>query len=250
VLRAPQIQYTTITAVCDNSSPFSIIPYATVPDLKGSFSYSGTAVSQDGTFNPKLTRGGNATVFYQFIASNNCRDSGSRQITINPSPKVNAGPDLYLLKNETGQLQATATGDNLQYSWYPAIYLNDVTILQPSVTPLDEVTYTLTVTGTAGCKDSSSVSVKILPEPQIPNAFTPNNDGLNDTWGIPYLNLYTRSDVKIFNRYGQLIFHSQGYQQPWDGTFKGEPMPAGAYVYIIDTKRQKKLYKGIVTLIR
>jgi len=250
VLRAPQIQYAPIAAVCDNSSPFSITPYATVPDLQGSFSYLGTAVSPNGLFNPKQAGAGNATVFYQFIATNNCMDSGSQQITIVPSPKVNAGTDLYLLKNETGQIQATATGNNLQYSWYPSIYLNNGTILQPSVTPLDNVTYTLTVTGTGGCMDSSTVSVKILPEPQIPNAFTPNNDGLNDTWGIPYLNLYARCDVKIFNRYGQLIFHSQGYHQPWDGTFKGEPMPVGAYVYIIDTKRQKKLYTGIVTLIR
>jgi len=250
VLRAPQIQYTPIAAVCDNSSPISITPYATVPDFQGKFSYAGRGVSPGGMFNPKLTDPGTTNILYAFTAVNSCVDSGSQPITIIPAPKVNAGPDLYLLKSESGQIQAIATGSELQFNWYPALYLNSETILQPTSTPLDDITYTLTVTGTGGCKDSSKVAVKLLPEPQIPNAFTPNSDGLNDTWGIPNLNLYAKCDVKIFNRYGQIIFHSTGYQQPWDGTFKGEPMPPGVYVYQIDTKRRKNLYKGIVTLIR
>jgi len=110
--------------------------------------------------------------------------------------------------------------------------------------------YTLTATGTGGCSNSSRVLVKILPDPDIPNAFTPNGDGINDTWGIPYLNLYKNCDVRIFNRFGQLIFHSTGYNKTWDGTFKGEPIPAGVYCYVINTKRQKRLFTGFVTLIR
>jgi gliding motility-associated-like protein len=250
VLRSPQIQYTRIDPVCNNSSPFSITPYATVAGFQGTFSYGGTGVSSSGIFNPKLADSVTTSVSYAFSAANSCVDSGSQQIAIIPAPKVNAGPDLYLLKNESGEIQATATGSELQYSWYPALYLNNETILQPTSTPMEDITYTLTVSGSGGCKDSSQVAVKLLPEPQIPNAFTPNNDGLNDTWGIPNLNLYAKCEVKIFNRYGQLIFHSNGYRQPWDGTFNGEPLPSDTYVYVIDTKRQKKWYKGIVTLIR
>ncbi|MEO9099514.1 MAG: gliding motility-associated C-terminal domain-containing protein [Ginsengibacter sp.] len=250
VLRAPQIQYTPIAAVCDNSMPFSIMPYATVTGFQGNFSYSGTGVSDNGLFNPKMAGEGTATIIYTFAAANNCVDSGSQQLTIIPSPNVNAGLDLYLLKGESGQIQATASGSDLEFIWYPALYLNNETILQPTSTPLDDIVYTLTATGAGGCKDSSDVAVKILPEPEIPNAFTPNHDGLNDTWGIRYLDLYVKCDVKVFNRFGQLVFHSQGYQQPWDGTFKGEPLPTGVYVYIIDTKRQKNIYKGTVTLIR
>lgn len=250
VLRAPQIQFTPFDAVCSNSSSFSITPNATVPGFQGTFLYSGIGVSLNGIFNPKLADSPSANILYSFTAANSCFDSGSQQITIIPAPKVNAGPDLYLLKNESGQIQATASGSELQFSWYPALYLNNETILQPTTTPLDNIIYTLTVTGSGGCRDSSRIAVKLLPEPQIPTAFTPNNDGLNDTWGIPNLNLYAKCDVKIFNRYGQLVFHSLGYQHPWNGTFNGEQLPTGTYVYIIDTKRQKKIYKGIVTLIR
>ena len=199
-----------IARYVSNSAPFSITPYATVSDLQGAFSYAGTGISSAGIFDPKQDTSSTANILYVFNATNNCVDSGFQQITIIPAPKVNAGPDLYLLKGESGQIQSSALGTDLQYSWYPALYLNDATILKPTSTPMDDITYTLTVTGTGGCKDSSEVAVKILPEPQIPNAFTPNNDGLNDTWGIPNLNLYAKCDVKIFNRYGQLIFHSTG----------------------------------------
>jgi gliding motility-associated-like protein len=250
VLRAPQIQYKPVAAVCDNAAPFSITPYANVGDLAGSFSYSGTGVSGNGSFDPKTAGAGTATIYYAFTATNNCVDSGSQQVTVVASPKVNAGPDIYLLKGESGQIPATASGSDLTFNWFPPLYLNNTTILQPTCTPLDDVTYTLTATGTYGCKDSSVVNVKILPEPEIPNAFTPNNDGLNDTWGIAFLNLYANCDVRVFNRFGQMVFHSIGYRQPWDGTFKGQPLPAGIYVYIIDTKRQKKLYKGVITLLR
>lgn len=250
VLRAPQIQFTPFDAVCSNSSSFSITPNAAVPGFQGTFLYGGAGVSLNGIFNPKLADSPSVNIFYSFTAANSCFDSGSQPITIIPAPKVNAGPDLYLLKNESGQIQATASGSEIQFSWYPALYLNNETILQPTTTPLDNIIYTLTVTGSGGCRDSSRVAVKLLPEPQIPTAFTPNNDGLNDTWGIPNLNLYTKCDVKIFNRYGQLVFHSLGYQHPWTGTYNGEQLPTGTYVYIIDTKRQKKMYKGIVTLIR
>ncbi len=91
VLRAPQIQYTPIAAVCDNSSPFSIMPYATVPDFQGSFSYSGTGVSDNGVFAPKVAGAGTADIIYSFTAANSCVDSGSQQVTVIPSPKVNAG---------------------------------------------------------------------------------------------------------------------------------------------------------------
>ena len=249
VLRSPEIRFTPIAAVCNNSQPFSISPYATA-NIQGIFSYGGTGVSANGMFNPKLSDSTESTIFYAFTATNNCTDSGSQTIALIPAPTVNAGPDLYLLKGESGQIQASAAGSDLSYNWYPALYLNNETILQPTSTPLDDITYTLTVTGTGGCKDSSQVAVKLLPEPQIPNAFTPNNDGLNDSWGIANLNLYEKCDVKIFNRFGQLVFHSEGYQKPWDGTFKGQPMPSDVYIYLIDTKRRKNVYKGTVTLIR
>lgn len=84
----------------------------------------------------------------------------------------------------------------------------------------------------------------------IPNAFTPNNDGLNDTWKIPALTAQPLAEVKVFNRYGQLVFYNKGYTKQWDGKFNGIMQPIGAYAYTIDTKNGLPLYSGLIMLIR
>ncbi len=250
VLPAPHIQFSPIAALCDNGLPVNIIQDAQVPGMQGSFTYFGGGVSTDGMFDPRNAGPGTASILYKFTASNNCIDSGSETITIIPSPVVNAGPDLYVLQNESTVINATAPGTDLKYKWFPPTFLDYDTLLKPVCTPAYDTYYTLTVTGEGGCRNNSQVAVKILRSPLIPNAFSPNGDGINDTWGIKYLALYPNCDVRVFNRYGQLIFHSIGYNHPWDGTYKGQLMPVGVYCYIIDTKRQKNLFTGIVTLMR
>jgi gliding motility-associated-like protein len=218
--------------------------------LPGSFSYSGIGVAANGVFNPTVPGAGVANILYTYTATNSCKDSGYQTITITPSPLVNAGPDLFVLKNETVQIAATASGNALQYQWYPPTYLNSDVLLNPFCTPADDITYQLTATDNAGCSNSSRVAVKILLDPMIPKAFTPNGDGLNDYWRIKYLDYYLNCEVSIFDRYGHLVYHSRGYNNPWDGTRNGQPMTAGTYCYIIDTKRQKNIFKGFVVLIR
>lgn len=84
----------------------------------------------------------------------------------------------------------------------------------------------------------------------IPNTFTPNGDGINDTWDIKYLDYYPKSTVNIFNRWGQKLFSSIGYPIPWDGTFNGSVLPAGTYYYIIDPKDGQGIFSGWVAIIR
>ncbi|MEO6540314.1 MAG: gliding motility-associated C-terminal domain-containing protein, partial [Ferruginibacter sp.] len=87
----------------------------------------------------------------------------------------------------------------------------------------------------------------------IPSAFTPNNDNLNETFGvIDYSNVQNFS-MQIFNRYGQLIFKSNDISWKWDGTFKGQKMPNGGYFWMVTyvNKRGIKVYdQGMVLLIR
>ena len=84
----------------------------------------------------------------------------------------------------------------------------------------------------------------------IPNTFTPNGDGVNDLWDIPILTNYPNSLISIFNRYGNLVYQSIGYSKPWDGTSKGKALPAGTYYYIVDTRTNKPLMAGWVTILR
>jgi gliding motility-associated-like protein/uncharacterized repeat protein (TIGR01451 family) len=84
----------------------------------------------------------------------------------------------------------------------------------------------------------------------IPNAFTPNDDNINDRWHIPWLMYYPLAEISIFNRYGQLVFFDKGNTKQWDGKTNGKKQPIGAYVYRIDFKNGAKIKGGTILLIR
>ncbi len=83
----------------------------------------------------------------------------------------------------------------------------------------------------------------------IMNLFTPNNDGINDYWEIPGLESYGRCEVKIYNRWGKLVFHSSDYHNEWDGLSDGTPVPPAAYYYIISTQNSGVI-SGTVNIVR
>jgi gliding motility-associated-like protein len=84
----------------------------------------------------------------------------------------------------------------------------------------------------------------------VPNAFSPNADGINDYWRIMYLESYPGAVVEVFNRYGQSVFSSTGYSVDWDGTYQSKALPIGTYYYIINPKNGRKIISGSVTIIR
>jgi gliding motility-associated-like protein len=92
--------------------------------------------------------------------------------------------------------------------------------------------------------------VKVKQQLVIPNAFSPNGDGINDVWRIANANEYPALRVQLFDRYGQLVLSSTGYAQPWDGTIRGRNVPSGTYYYIITTEDGNAPIKGSVTLLR
>ena len=93
-------------------------------------------------------------------------------------------------------------------------------------------------------------NITVLKDPAIPNAFSPNNDAINDSWQIRYLNTYADCTIDVFDRYGQAVFHSTGYNKPWDGMHNGKPLPVGVYYYIVNTKKHEQPFLGSVTIIR
>jgi gliding motility-associated-like protein len=84
----------------------------------------------------------------------------------------------------------------------------------------------------------------------IPNTFTPNGDGINDTWDIKFLAFYTNCSVDIFTRWGQQVYSSIGYGIPWNGTYKGAALPVGTYYYVINLKNGQQPLSGFVAIIR
>ena len=111
--------------------------------------------------------------------------------------------------------------------------------------------YIVTVTDTKGCEKNETIFV----EPQkcpivIPNTFSPNNDGINDTWVIKNLGLYNKCTVTIYNRWGDKVYYSEGYENPWEGNNRSDAVPYGVYYYVITSEELETNYAGSVTILK
>jgi gliding motility-associated-like protein len=112
-------------------------------------------------------------------------------------------------------------------------------------------TVVLEASNDIGCVDTAMRQFfMVIPDKilDIPNAFSPNGDGVNDKWEIAGLRGNTDCEVLIFNRWGQQVFSSHGYDTPWDGTGKGHPVSAATYYYVIKTSLRN--YNGWLQLLR
>jgi gliding motility-associated-like protein len=99
----------------------------------------------------------------------------------------------------------------------------------------------------------SFITKRVLPTKakyQLTNAFSPNGDGINDKWNLPFLDNFSDCRVQIFNRHGQIVFTSVGYSNPWDGTIAGKVAPVGTYYYIIDLRNGERPLTGYVVVLR
>ena len=246
----PEVSFTALPNVCQENSPFQLTQATELHGFAGLEEFTGPGVSSSGRFNPSLAGVGTHTITYTFTAANACSSSATSTITVYPTPTVNAGRDTTILAGGAVQLQSRASGTGLTYQWTPITNLSDPTILNPIASPDLDVLYTLTVTSSEGCVAADNIFIRVLQLPEIPNAFTPNADGYNDVWNIRYLNSYTNPTVQIFNRYGQQIYYSVGYANPWDGRFNGEDLPMGTYYYIVNPGNGRKVMAGSVTLIK
>ncbi|MXV14587.1 gliding motility-associated C-terminal domain-containing protein [Hufsiella ginkgonis] len=112
--------------------------------------------------------------------------------------------------------------------------------------------YFLTVTDTYDCTASSG-EIRLTGNDgagiKVPNNFTPNGDGINDTWNITGVQFYPSGSFKLFNRYGEQVFSSKGYATPFNGTLNGKPLPVGTYYYLIKLSSCPPL-TGRVTIMR
>ncbi|WP_214070481.1 PKD domain-containing protein [Mucilaginibacter sp. dw_454] len=250
ILAVPTLTFNAPDSVCIN---FGTVQFAAQEgtSISGTGTYYGTGVSPSGLFDPVKAGIGIFDIKYIYEAGTGCADTIVHRIKVNPIGTVDAGPDVTILAGGATTLHATATGDNITYLWSPAIGLSSTTIPNPVVNAENDMTYTLTVTNKYGCSVTDQVNVKVLQAPVVPNTFTPNGDGINDTWAIKYLETYVGATVDVFNRNGQKVYTSVNYPVTgWDGSFRGQGLPVGVYYYIIDPKHGRRPISGYVTIVR
>ncbi|RMG88156.1 MAG: hypothetical protein D6714_01130 [Bacteroidetes bacterium] len=176
---------------------------------------------------------------------------------------VNAGEDAEILLGETIELRPVISPlTNQDIAWSSTELLDCPNCLRPQLTPVQSALYTLTVTDPeSGCFQTDSVWVFVRPvrDVFIPNAFSPNGDGNNDSFTIFAGGAVSEIvDFEIFDRWGELVFARQNFDPNdpslgWDGTFKGQPLHPGVFTWFAKIRYLdgvQEMRKGSVTLAK
>ena len=171
------------------------------------------------------------------------------------NPFLDAGPDAFLQSGETAMLNPTYQGAMIDgITWFPATGLDCTTCLDVDASPTTTITYTIEVIDENACKAVDTVTVNIEGfELLLPNAFSPNEDSVNDSFK-PLNNNLSEMELTIYNRWGKQVFASSNPDTGWDGTYKSVEQELGVYLYFIEYSfegdTQVLTQKGNVTLIR
>lgn len=195
---------------------------------------------------------------YQFIATSpvaHCSDTNEMTIHVVPPFKFEKVYPLDTTINYGDKIQLTSISSSLYWSWSPVTGLSDPYIANPIASPTSPTVYTLIGINEFGCMDTAYVHINLnyTPKYGIPNAFSPNGDGINDYFKIANLQYEKIVLFHIYNRLGQLVYNGDNPQQGWNGQINGEPAPMDTYSYIIKLALPSgKLVtlRGNVTLIR
>jgi gliding motility-associated-like protein len=197
-----------------------------------------------------------ASVTYTVTVANafGCTDEATVVLNVDPLPTVDAGPDQTIDFGQSAQLGGSSS--SADFLWSPAASLSDPKVLTPVATPDITTWYVLTAYSPAGCPAADSLRVLVIEPPSvvIPNAFTPDGDGLNDVLRpVQLLDLAGRVSFRVFNRWGETVFESADLSAGWDGTWMGKAQEMGTYLYIFtatDRRGDPYTLTGTVTLIR
>ncbi|MEI2747375.1 MAG: gliding motility-associated C-terminal domain-containing protein [Ferruginibacter sp.] len=192
---------------------------------------------------------------YTLTVSNasGCLDTATVNFAVQPQVIANAGPDGTAEYNYPYQLNGTGGGT---YQWFPGFpLLNNSGIANPTATLTEDTRFILMVKDEIGCKAFDTVFLRVLRGPTfyIPNAFSPNGDGLNDVFRPTPVGIDRIEYFRIFNRFGEKVFETSEINKGWDGSYKGIRQPLGGYVWMlkgVDRKGDVKVLKGNVLLVR
>ena len=180
------------------------------------------------------------TTYYVRATNGKCIKDLEKTIVVAPIPSVEANQE------NAQTITLTGVGGTGQYMFdfgNGFDYKNTIDDVIP------RKKYNITISDELGCL-SDTVIVAQSYELDIPKLFTPQNDGINDTWKITNLNKYAHLKVDIYNRYGKLLSESRDPDQEWDGIYNGHPLPSDDYWYYIIVYDINQTFTGHFTLIR
>lgn len=189
------------------------------------YPFAGTHYTQPGTYT-------------HTFPTNACDSIVTLHLNVVPTPSVNITFNMHEIHGgQYVQLHANSYSNPLQYLWTSSAALSNYTIQHPNTSIQSPTWVYLTVTDTNGCSATAQVEVTIPVTSTlfIPNCFTPNGDNQNEGFRIYGTNI-AEFEMMVFNRWGELIFKSTNMEYGWDGTYMGEIVQNGMYVYKVNAR--------------
>jgi gliding motility-associated-like protein len=206
-----------------------------------------------------------STITYTVVGYDgfNCfTDTAYATVVVHPNPVINLGSDLDL---STGSKQSLTyslqNGPITSWLWTPGNLLSCTNCPSPVATIKNDVAYTVYVTNSFGCKGEDNIVIKAFcanTQLYIPNAFTPDGDGINDVLLIQGTGIARIKSFRIFNRWGELLFEKLNFNPndpaySWDGKIRGQVGPPDVFVYIAEVVCENGtsyMYKGNVSILK
>ncbi len=201
---------------------------------------------------------------YRVIGSDNqCfTDTAYVRIGVGKIPSIELGSDQNLNTGAPFKIKPAVTNGPIKsWSWTPATDLSCVDCAEPVAAPGNNITYTATAVTTYGCIAKDTISFKVFCENSqvfVPNAFTPDGDGINDILMVRARGVSKVRYFRIFNRWGEMVFERYNFQpndqaNAWDGKYKGQESGPAVYVYMLEVECSNGTpftYKGNITLVK
>ena len=180
--------------------------------------------------------------------------TASVQVVVNPLPTGSICCSTTILLHESAPLQTITASQGATFAWSPVDGLSCTTCQNTSASPETSTTYSVKITDANGCTTIDTAVVKVNPICNlfVPTAFSPNQDGVNDVIGVMGDCIQTMQ-FSIFDKWGERVFYASDPAKTWDGTYNGEAMNPGVYVYYLTATSfggQNFTRKGDITLVR
>ncbi len=199
------------------------------------------------------------TTYYAVVENGKCQiQKLPVVVNVKPLPTVQAGADHIIIKGSEVQIDASSPND-VHYVWSPDYKLSCTECAMPMASPERDTFYYVTAINEFGCKATDKLQIQVIEDCSgkivyVPNTFTPNGDGQNDVVKVFGPGVESIKQIRIFNRWGQLVFETNDPANiGWDGTFKGQELNPGVFVYYMDVEcinGERTIKKGDITLLR
>lgn len=243
--------HTTDSVICEGST--AVITTTPLSDASYTWYHNGMPVAAPSKPSFETTTGG----YYQVkVLMDGCGSflSDSVRITVHSMKNIVVSPAVTICPPQSVTLYASG---GATYQWSPALGINFTDIPDPVVNPTSTTVYQVLVTSDLGCEKQLSVPVIVACDSLVvPSGFSPNSDGINDGYVIEEIWKYPGNRIWIFNRSGNLIFHTVDYQNDWDGSgrsnglINGTRAQDGTYFYILDLADGSRPRSGFIVIRR